>query len=360
MKYFCFTFFIVILPFIGTAQFGNIEAIEYDPVNGRFLVSNVIDIKIADGNGNDVGQFGTTAKASYGMEVMNNALVAIGANGVVRAYDITSGVEISSITISGAQFLNGMATDGESRIWVTDFGAKRIHEIDFSNMVDPQSSVVVSNTVTTPNGICYDELNNRLVFVNWSNNAPIKAVSLDDYSVTTVVNGSGVNNIDGIDNDDDGNFYISSWSPAPRITKYNNDFSESEVITVLGLSNPADICYAREIDTLAIPNSGNSTVRYVGFSNNVKVDEQGVAFHLEVYPNPAQDDLYVRFELAKQGNTTLSILDITGKEIECVFTHELIGTRHTVVIPIQHLNSGTYMLQLKLDGMVYVKRFVRA
>jgi hypothetical protein len=214
--------------------------------------------------------------------------------------------------------------------------------------------------VTTANGICYDELNDRLVFVNWSNNAPIKAVSLDDYSVTTVLNGSGVNNIDGIDNDDDGNFYISSWSPAPRITKYNNDFSESEVITVLGLSNPADICYAREIDTLAIPNSGNSTVRYVGFSNNVKVDEQGVAFHLEVYPNPAQDDLYVRFELAKQGNTTLSILDITGKEIECVFTHELIGTRHTVVIPIQHLNSGTYMLQLKLDGMVYVKRFVRA
>src|SRR5690606_24144814 len=124
----------------------------------------VTNIKIADGNGNDVGQFGTTAKASYGMEVMNNALVAIGANGVVRAYDITSGVEISSITISGAQFLNGMATDGESRIWVTDFGAKRIHEIDFSNMVDPQSSVVVSNTVTTPNGICYDELNNRLVF----------------------------------------------------------------------------------------------------------------------------------------------------------------------------------------------------
>jgi sugar lactone lactonase YvrE len=360
MKHFSIALFILILPSASRAQFSNIEAIEYDPVNGRFLVSNVANIQIADGIGNAIGQFGTTAKASYGMEVMNNALFAIGANGVVRAYDITSGVEVSSITIPGAQFLNGMASDGESRIWVTDFGARKIHEIDFSNMTEPQSTVVVTNTITTPNGICYDELNNRLVFANWGTNAAIKAVDLDNYSVTTVVNGTGVNNIDGIDNDSNGNFFISSWSPTARITKYTNDFSESEVITVFGLSSPADICYAREIDTLAIPNAGNSTVKYVGFSNTVRMDElKDGEFHLNVYPNPTQNDVYVQFELPDLAHAQLSILDANGKEIERVFSNDLIGSRHTMVVPVQHLSSGSYMLQLEVGGMVYVKRFMR-
>lgn len=60
---------------------------------------------------------------------------------------------------------------------------------------------------------------------------------------------------------------MASWSPN-RITKYSPDFSVSEIITVAGgLSSAADICYANEIDTLAIPNSGNTTVVYVGFDN---------------------------------------------------------------------------------------------
>ncbi len=347
------------MPAILNAQFGSIESIEYDPLNGRFLVSNGNNIQIANSAGNAAGQFGSAPRADYGMEVMNDALFAIISEGIVRAFDLTSGVQVSTVTIPGTQFLNGMASDGESRIWVTDFGAKKIYEIDFSDMTSPQYEEIVTNTVTTPNGICFDEMNNRLVFVNWASNAPIKAVDLDDYSVSTVVANTGVGNIDGIDNDSDGNFFISSWSPT-RITKYNNDFSTNEIITVTGLSSPADICYAREIDTLAIPNSGNQTVKYVGFGeipSSVESIENPFAFSF--YPNPVTENSTMNFTLKKAAQVRVEILDIKGKTIEVILNEPMSAAKHTVVPNVAELASGMYLWNIIIDGTVYAQPFMK-
>ena len=67
---------------------------------------------------------------------------------------------------------------------------------------------IVSNTVSTPNGIVYDGENNRLIFVNWGSNAAIKAVDLSDNSVSTLTT-TTLGNCDGIDNDSYGNYYVS-------------------------------------------------------------------------------------------------------------------------------------------------------
>jgi hypothetical protein len=215
----------------------------------------------------------------------------------VRAYDLTTGSLISSITISGANFLNGMASDGVSRLWVTDFGANEIHEINYADLQNPTYSTVVNNTSVTPNGICFDEANNRLVFVAWSGStSDVTAVSLADYSLTTLVANASLNSIDGIDNDNYGNYYLASWSPQ-RITKYNSDFSLSEVITVAGgLNGAADIAYAEEIDTLIIPNSGNNTVRFVGFQPASSVNEADLATAApSCFPNPIQFESVITF-----------------------------------------------------------------
>jgi hypothetical protein len=135
------------------------------------------------------------------MEVIGNTLFSI-VGSTVKAYDINSGSQLSSVTIVGANFLNGMASDGVNRVWVTDFGTNKIMEIDYTDLQNPSYSTVVSNTTVTPNGICYDADNNRLVFVAWSGNtSDITAVSLSDYSLTTLVANASLNSIDGIDND---------------------------------------------------------------------------------------------------------------------------------------------------------------
>lgn len=339
-------------------QLTGIESAEYDALNHRFLISNGNNIIQVDGAGNEVDYFGSDPEADYGMEVMGNALYAIVGN-AVKAYDLTSGLQVSSITITGSAFLNGMASDNDHRIWVTDFSEKTIYEIDFTDLANPSFVQVVSNTVTTPNGICYDPDNNRLVFVNWGSSAKIKAVSLDDYAVSTLVNNTGVGNIDGIDNDNYGNFYIASWTPN-RITKYSSEFTISETISVVGsLSSPADIAYAEEIDTLIIPNSGNSTVRFVGFSpSGIKATSQNpLAF--SCYPNPVNENSVISFRLHQPGVTRIEILDTQGKMVELIFEENLPASLNKIVIGDLDISPGNYLWRITSGEYEMTHAFVK-
>jgi hypothetical protein len=339
-------------------DFNAIESAEFDPVYHRFLVSNSDGVLVVNADGEPVSEMGGDAVAQYGMEVIGNTLFAI-VNDDVRAYDLTSGLEISSITIEGAQFLNGMASDGDHRIWVTDFSAKDIFEIDFTDLANPSYVQVVSNTVTTPNGICYDEGNNRLVFVNWGGSAAIKAVDLTDYTITNLVSNTGLGNIDGIDNDNYGNYYIASWSPN-RITKYNADFSVSEIITVAGgLSSPADIAYAEEIDTLIIPNSGNNTVRFVGFQTSGIQRSEDNPFAFGCYPNPVSESSVIYFTLAQPGATTINILDAQGKLVKNFWHENLPAAAHRFVLGDLDLSPGNYIWHIESNGVTHSRAFVK-
>lgn len=260
--------FLVIAILIANANFAqtiqSIESVEYDASHNRFFISNSNSILQRDSEGT-LTYFGNGA-ASYGMEVMGNTLFVIQGGGV-QGYDLVTENQVMSINIPEASFLNGMTNNGVDKIYVTDFSASKIHEIDVSDLENPTSQVIVANTNSTPNGIVFDENNNRLIFVNWGSNAEIKSVDLSNYNVTTLVT-TPYSNIDGIDEDNDGNYYISYWSSGTHISKYDADFVNSpETIDVSGLSSPADICYAKEIDSLAIPHSGNQ-LTFLSFESN--------------------------------------------------------------------------------------------
>ena len=337
---------LLLLPSFLIAQNFAGESVEYDAVQNRFFSSaNNGSIVQRAANG-DITFFGSGLLSSYGMEVMNNTLFAI-AGSSVYGYDLDTEQQVMQISISGASFLNGMASDGNNRLWVTDFSAKRIHEIDVSDFGNPSASLVVNNTVTTPNGIVYDEAEDRLIFVNWSSNAPIKQVDLDDYSVSTIVTTS-LGNIDGIDNDSYGNFYISSWSPN-RITKYNSDFSISEIISAPGISSPADICYAQEIDTLAIPN-GNGTVTFVGFTTPTSVQEEQLPSAVVVYPNPITQQSYIAFELNEAQQTNIKLLDINGRIAHHILNEKLAAGAHRVLLAGFKMASGQYLVVIETDA----------
>jgi sugar lactone lactonase YvrE len=343
MKVIFSTWLVMAVNILSAQSLGTIESAEFDPNGHRFLISNQSELVVVDEGGNPISTL--PIPVSYGMEVMGNRIFAISGSSVI-CHDLTTGDELSSIVISGAQFLNGMASDGVDRIWVTDFAAKKIHEVDFSDLQNPSSSVIVNNTVTTPNGICYDAPGNRLVFVAWGNSAPIKAVSLDDYSVNTILANSGVGNIDGIDNDEAGNFFIASWSPN-RITQYNSDFTVSQTITVSGgLNSPADIAYAEEIDTLIIPNSGNATVRYVGFNPSVGMVEAEATPSIRIFPNPANDFLIVDLVLDNEEIVDISLSDDLGRRMDQLWNGNLPSGKNKLVLDVAHCASGIYQLQI--------------
>jgi len=338
----------------------GIESVEFDAINHRFLVGNGNNIVEVDATGSPIAVFtGDSPKADYGMEVIGSTLFTI-VGSSVRAYDLATGDQLSSISISGASFLNGMAADGASRVWVTDFGGMKIYELDYTDLANPSYTTVVSNTGITPNGICYDEANNRLVFVAWSGTtSDITAVSLIDYATSTLVANASLNSIDGIDNDSEGNYYLASWAPQ-RITKYAPDFSVSEVITVAGgLNNAADIAYAEEIDTLLIPNSGNNTVRIIGFqtSDITNVDESKA--ELSCFPNPVTENSVLTFVTLQSGLVKVEVLDMQGKTVHELLTENLPAAKHRIVVGELPIASGSYVWRVKTTGAEMTKAFVK-
>lgn len=332
-------------------QLGQIESVEYDPANARFLVSNATEVVVVDGNGEPTGVVGGDASASYGMEVMGNLLFTID-NNRVKAFELTTGMQQMSLTITGASFLNGMASNGTDQLWVSDFSGKRIYAIDVSDILNPTYTTLVTFPASdpSPNGLLYEPENNRLLFVTWGAAAKVKAIDLATNAITQLFSGTN-GNMDGIDRDAYGHYFISSWSPASRITRYDSDFTNAQTITVSNLLQPADIAYATEIDTLIIPSVGNSNVYFVGFPNAAEVRENTNTLELSLFPNPTAAVATLRFHAPTGGEAQVEIMDMQGRSVLVAHKGTLPAGEQVLVFPVDALSAGKYTVRVIMEGM---------
>jgi len=180
---------------------------------------------------------------------------------------------------------------------------------------------------------------------SWSgSNAKIRAVDRSDFSISEVVT-TNVGRIDGIDDDADGNYYISSWSPA-RITKYTADFTDPETISTPFISNPADIGYSKQTDTLAIPIGTN--VVFVGFnqmpSSSPEISKQD--FQLRTFPNPSQGQSNIEFFLEENEAITLELIDVLGRNQFTILSGNQPAGRNIVSLEGHDFPMGKYLLVL--------------
>lgn len=333
-----------------------IEGVEYDPTNQIFLVGNGNNVVRMHSDAIPQGTLGA-AKSNYGMEVMNGVLFTI-VGTAIKGYDVTTGAQVMTHTLSGATFLNGMASNGTDKLWVSDFSAKKIYELNVADLAAPTSSIVVANTTSTPNGLTYDAANNRLVMVSWGANASIKAIDLATYALS-VITTTNLGNCDGVDHDSYGNYYVSSWSPN-AITKFSNDFTTTSTVTVTGgVSSAADICYAEEIDTLAIPCTGNNVVKFVGFNPSFVTESSTAEFQAYGYPTEVKDMFTVGFDLPQAVDVNIRLFDLNGRLVNEVIHQTFPQGNHQVVLTELPSDSGIYFVQVWAGTHLSVVSFIR-
>ncbi len=337
----------MLLSTIVMAQFNAPESVEYDPVNNRYFVAN-------SGNGEILSLVPGNAPTSFvtgvgsgphGLEVVGNTLYVC-SGGSLKGYDVTSAAQVVNANLN-ATFLNGITSDGSSNLYITDFSAQSIIRYDVTNDV---FNTFVASTGSTPNGIIYDGPNNRLVFVSWGNNAPIKAVSLADSSVTTLTT-TTLDNIDGIAMNNQGQFYVSSWGQQD-INRFENDFVAAPVpLNVAGLTDPADLYYNLTTDTLAIPSSGSAyDVTFIGFNTGVNIEkETGINFHIEVAPNPADEYTYINYELPHNSSVLLKVFDANGRLVRILANESQSKGQQRVHFDTSELTGGIYYYTLQTD-----------
>jgi len=260
MKKLVFLIALLCANFLQAQTYNGPESIAFDASNNRYLISNTgsgtILARVANGT-LSVFKSGISP-VPYGIEIVGSTVYAC-CSGFIKGYDLTDGTQTFNLN-TGASFLNGITSDGYVNLFATDFSGKKIYRINTSTN---SFNVMAQNLVQSPNGIVYDQAHNRLVFVNWGSNAPIKALSLTDSVVTTIAT-TTLGNCDGLAWNGLDTWYIAAWT-GQKIVKYDRDFANAPITLATNMSSPADIYYNQITDTLAIPNSGNNTVAFLGF-----------------------------------------------------------------------------------------------
>lgn len=344
-----FTLILLFLTLITKAQqYSGPESVEFDSLNDRWLVANTQSHQIIarDSNGILTVFKSGFINGPYGLEISGDTLFCCSGS-FVKGYLLSDATEVFSIN-TGAAFLNGITHDNSGNLYVTDFSNKTIIRINVPAQAD---SIIANNLIQSPNGILFDDVNNRCVFVNWGSSAPVKAIDLSTYSVT-IISSTTLNNCDGIAMDALGNYYISHWG-GQSIAKFDNQFNLLSANYITGMSNPADISFNSSKDTLAIPNSSANTVAFVPVNTSTGIETFDYA--PEIYIGLSGKMIQVSFESIHAVNLNAEILDINGKSTGTVYRSDAEQISHNFNVEIS-LQTGIYLIRMNSNEKVYIRK----
>jgi hypothetical protein len=75
------------------------------------------------------------------------------------------------------------------------------------------------------------------------------------------------------------------------------------------------------------------------------IQENGDLSAIELYPNPADEDVHIRYSSAIDTRMAVSVLDLSGKVISTSQVQSKQGD-NLIIIPTTDLSAGTYLVQL--------------
>ncbi|MFC1898678.1 T9SS type A sorting domain-containing protein [Candidatus Cloacimonadota bacterium] len=356
-------FVLCLLPVILSAQLMDMpEGISYCSVLDMCFVScwNSENVVLIDSNG---GQSEFLTGLSH---CANNLLVGtvlyITYGAYVKAYDIFTNTEIFDIYLSGAVDADGLAMADDGFLYVVTHNNK-VYKID----VDLQTSELFAygDIGAYDQDMVYDAEYNRLLICSYQNNCPIFAVSLPDGEMSIACE-TGLNNLDGLATDADGNIYVACWE-TNSIYKYNNEFTGDPEIVSDGHNGPSGIEVNNIDNLLYVANFFDDTVDVVQLPA-VGV-EQGNLIEPEIelhqnYPNPFNPSTTISFQLNNEiiGTPELMIYNMKGQKIASlpVFLSGVEGlamwdgkdeNNHPV-------SSGIYFYKMKAGKFVQTKKMI--
>jgi hypothetical protein len=337
-------FLLSLLSFITQAQtFNAPESVVYDEINNRYLVSNAGtgmsggSIVAVDRNTLTTSTFISSGVSSpKGMIILNDYLYFTDVTSIKKA-DLTTAVVVATYPISGAVFCNDLL-HVNGLLYISDSQAHRIYKYNLATEI--LESVIDPPIIQNPNGLAFDTLNNRIVFVSYRPNSPVQGISLHNDSVFLIAS-TPIGNLDGVAFDKQGNIYISSWSTN---SIYTSDGSCCDPFHefATGFAGPADFIIATN-DTMVIPNFLNNNVVYYKITAGIKnSDKSG---EITIYPNPSKDIFNFK-NCGTSRRVTITVFNRWGQEL---YKSENINfnTDDTLQVDLSKFPSGTYYYSLK-------------
>lgn len=258
--------------------FDTPESFIVDPEDGSYYVSNINGDPLArDGNGyiskiNSTGspiiQKFIGGKAEESLLNAPKGLVIVGKKiyvtdiDAVKGFDKETGkpTEVFDLSKFQVKFLNDIAADDKGFLYVSDTLTNTIFKIDIGKGGDV-SVLKIAPELGGPNGLFFNPQTKHLMVVTWETG---RLLEIDHLGKIHVLK-RGLMRLDGLDYDNQGNLYVSSFEKGEiyKIAHMGRGLIE---IFMGGLITPADISVDRKNNELLIPSSKGNTVTTVSLN----------------------------------------------------------------------------------------------
>jgi len=209
----------------------------------------VINLIFVDGKNKDI-----ILNAPKGLDIIGNILYVSDID-FVRGFDKETGKLLYDLDFKAfnPSSLNDLTHDSQGNLYVSDWIGNFIFKIETRNN-HKVSVVAKGNTLGGPNGLNIHPKTNKLINVTWDSG---KVQEIDSSgSVKTIVEDKRFKTLDGIDFDNNGNMFVSSFTGG-EVYKITPDLKVD--VFLKGLTSPADINIDRKNNLLLIPSfEGNS------------------------------------------------------------------------------------------------------
>ncbi len=334
------------------------ESIEYYAPLDIYLISNWATGEIiyldSDGNQNILNQELTTVA---GIKILGNKLYCCERN-AIGIIDLEQGVLDTLITIEGSGLLNDLVFCHDA-IYVSDYWDPKIYKI---SLTDYSHEILVQQTNFVPNGLFYEEENDRILAVTCNaNGSQARITSIDPITgETSVVVYTPYGGLDGIARDSAGSYYLSSWYVSQNvhgIFKYNSDFSNTPVLITTDCSGPADIFVYNDI--LAIPNLNSNSIQFLELvGNNDTAIIAPTSTLNQNYPNPFNPETTISFTLQNPAPVKLTVYNAKGEFVKTIADNAYPSGNHSVIFDGKNLSSGLYYYRLTTDKQTITKKML--
>lgn len=334
------------------------ESVVYDSSHNRYLASNYTtgDIVYLDRQGNQ-DYLVQNQYCRNGLHIANNIVWAACIEQGIKGFDLDSGQLITHISIDGAINCNDITSDTSGYLYVSDVYRNMIYKIDLD---DYSYSIFVSNDISYPNGIYFQERYNRILLVSLISNSPIQAINLADSTVSIMVY-TGRHNLDGITEDNEGDIYFSSWS-THSVYMYDSTLINPPQFIYFNANGAADIFYDKINYVLAIPVMNGNSIVFLDIPTSVAEENiNSVPNHMSIrsiYPNPFNSGTDIEIDLMQPGHLSLKIYDITGKEVTVITDGFYRPGRYGFMFNGSGFASGVYLARLESLGSADTKKMI--
>ena len=92
--------------------------------------------------------------------------------------------------------------------------------------------------------------------------------------------------------------------------------------------------------------------------NSVGLDEIKFVNYIEIYPNPADGDVTLKYGLANSGDVQVSVVDMMGRTVISPISGQKSAGEQIETIHTQSLSPGVYFVQLQSAGEKAVRKLV--